>query len=110
MRKIDYDDDPLANKSPRKSTSNSPRKSTSGPRGSVVMSPRKKKGLMQQELASKIKEFERKSLLPYTEERELLILPSIYAVQFEKSGIHEKVFPVALQREKELKLECLSEN
>lgn len=63
---------------------------------------------MQAELTYKIREFEKKSLLPYTDERNILMLPSIYAIQFEKTALHEKAYPAAYKKENELKMAFLS--
>lgn len=105
MRKIDFEEDPLKSKSPRKSIASY----GGSPKRASVLSPKNKRGSsIQVDLTNKMKDFDKKSLLPYTEERDLLILPSIYAVQFEKSGIHERSFSMALFKEKEIKNTYLS--
>ena len=114
MRKIEFDDDPLNNpKSPKKQPPPPP----SPKRNSAIQAPQNAKrasllaigrrSSIKVDWAGKIREFEKKSLIPYTEERDILILPSIFSVQFEKTGLHERVFPVALQKEIEIKKKCL---
>ena len=73
-----------------------------------LISPRNRRGSIADYLSMRIKEFEKKSLMPYTEERSILSLPSVYSVQFEKSGMHERIYPMALQRENEIKMKYLS--
>jgi len=113
LRKIDFEDDPLHNPSPRKSINTSPtnkilQRSSVFEKRSSISPLLAKRGSIRSDLALKISNFEQKSIMPYTEEREILILPSFYAVQFEKSGLHERVFPLALQKENEIKMKYLS--
>ena len=107
---MEFEDDPQDRKSPRKQPSplNMPSPKRRATRKSII-SPQRRRSSVMDEFHMKMKEFERKSLLPYTEERTILILPSSYAVQFEKSGLHEKVFPLALQKENEIKMKYLNE-
>ena len=107
---MEFEDDPLDRKSPRKQPSplNMPSPKRRATRKSII-SPQRRRSSVMDEFQIKMKEFERKSLLPYTEERTILILPSSYSVQFEKSGLHEKVFPLALQKENEIKMKYLNE-
>lgn len=102
LRKIDYEE---GSASPRKSPIGSPRRSMAAKRTSVIG---RRRGSIMDEIGMRLKELEGKSLLPYTEERTALVLPSSYAVQFEKTAIHERMFPLAVEKEREIKIRCLS--